>query len=167
MKIMDKWTPMHDTSIVEDVVIFRMNILRGKILRYQGRFEDSLQSLHSAHDLTKARREIFFDEDFGELIVELADTLQELGNFSRSEALLRKQLTRDHTSATDSILRVSLAECLFARREFVKAEGVCADLNNRHAIPKMARLRLCITAAKLCHVQADLSGAFSWWTEAL
>ncbi|KJZ68661.1 hypothetical protein HIM_11946 [Hirsutella minnesotensis 3608] len=167
MEIMDKWAPMHNTSLIEEVAIFRVSILRGRILRYQGKFEDSLRVLHSAHDLIEAQRELFYGEESGELAIELADTLQELGEFNRSEIILTRQLTRDNSSATDSVIKVSLAECFFAQKEVAKAKELCADLQSRSSLSKTARLRLCIVSAKMCHIQEDLDGALFWWTESL
>uniref|UniRef100_A0A1Y1LRL0 MalT-like TPR region domain-containing protein n=1 Tax=Photinus pyralis TaxID=7054 RepID=A0A1Y1LRL0_PHOPY len=168
LSTMNKWSPMQDpVSTLENIIIFRINILRGKILRYQGKFEDAVQSLRLSQDLIKAHKEIYFDEDIGDLISELADTLQELGDFAHSEALLRTQLSQDNTPATKVILQLSLTECLFAQQNVAGAEVYYADLKKCDTMTKMARLRLCIIAAKLCHVQSNLTDAFAWWTEAL
>ncbi|KAF4436591.1 TPR repeat:NB-ARC [Fusarium austroafricanum] len=169
LNTMNKWSPMQgQVSTLENIITFRINILRGKILRYQGNFEEAIQSLRLSQDLIEAQKDIYFDEDIGDLISELADTLQELGDFAQSEALLRTQLSQDNnTPATKIILQLSLAECLFGQQKFSGAEMYYSNLKNCDTMTKMARLRFCITAAKLCHVQSNLTDAFAWWTEAL
>lgn len=38
MAALKEWQPTEPTSLAEEVVLFRMDFLRGKILRFQGKF---------------------------------------------------------------------------------------------------------------------------------
>ncbi|KAF4419031.1 hypothetical protein CGGC5_v011015 [Colletotrichum fructicola Nara gc5] len=167
MAALKEWQPTEPKSLAEEVVLFRMNFLRGKILRFQGKFQDSLECLSKSQSATELLRDLHFDEEAGDLVVEIADTMRELDDPIRAEELLTAQLGRQHhTPATRALLGVSLAESLFAQQKFLEADRLCCDVESQR-LSKMARLRLCITTAKLRHVNFDWEGAFTWWTRAL
>ncbi|RCI12105.1 hypothetical protein L249_0942 [Ophiocordyceps polyrhachis-furcata BCC 54312] len=169
MDALKEWQPIEPASLAEEVVLFRINLLRGKILRFQGKFHDSLECLSKSRCATEVFRGLLhFDEEAGGLVVEMADTMRELDDAARAEELLTAQLERQcHTPATRALLALSLAESLFAQQKFPEADGLCRDAAGSERLSKMARLRLCITSAKLRHVSSDWEGAFAWWTKAL
>ncbi|KAK6206923.1 hypothetical protein QIS74_13411 [Colletotrichum tabaci] len=167
LDVLDEWQPTRHSSPAEDVVLFRMNVLRGKILRFQGKFQEALGCLDKSRCAVEQQRDVHFDEDAGDLVVETADTMRELDEPIRAEQLLRTQLERLlHTPATRALLNLALTESLFAQQRFAEADQLCRDAESCR-LSKMARLRLCITAAKLRHASSDWEGAFSWWTQAL
>lgn len=167
MVTLNEWQPTEPASPAEEVVLFRMNLLRGKILRFKGKFQDSLECLNKSRCATELLRDLHFDEEAGDLMVEIADTMRELDDPSRAEELLTAQLERPyHTPATRALLCISLAESLFAQQKFPEANRLCFNVESQR-LSKMARLRQCITAAKLRHVRSDWEGAFAWWTKAL
>ncbi|KAK0368393.1 LipA and NB-ARC domain-containing protein [Colletotrichum limetticola] len=53
-----------------------MNLLRGKTLRFQSKFQDSLECLSKSRCATELLRDLHFDEEAGDLIVEIADTMR-------------------------------------------------------------------------------------------
>ncbi|KAJ0163185.1 hypothetical protein CTA2_3380 [Colletotrichum tanaceti] len=167
LDMLEEWQPAGHSSPAEDVVLFRMNVLRGKILRFQGKFQEALGCMNKSQCAAEQHGDVHFDEDAGDLLVEMADIMRELDETARAEQLLRTQLERPlHTPIVRALLSLALAESLFAQQRFTEADQLCRDAESCR-LSKMARLRLCITAAKLRHVSADWEGAFSWWTQAL
>lgn len=165
---LEKWTSGYTpASPMEDIIGFRLNLLRAKILRYQGNFQDSIGCLDLSQGIIDKYLDLRFDEDIGDLISERVNTLQELGDLDSSQALIETHLGQDHTLATKLILRLSLAECLFAQQRFAEAEALCAQIETCNTMTRIARLRLRIISAKLYHVQSDLPRAYSRWIEAL
>ncbi|KAI0965366.1 hypothetical protein F4678DRAFT_485322 [Xylaria arbuscula] len=152
---------------IKKAVLFKADILRGKILRFQGKFQKSLVCLekHAANQC----KGLLFDKDLPDLMYKLADTLRELDDHTRAEQLLRRRLAHQDTALSSSVhlLKLSLAESLFAQGRFLKAEDLCSDVVSQQSLPKMIKLRLYITLAKLQHVQCDWEGAFQCWTKAL
>lgn len=168
IQALDTWQPLHYTPS-EEAVTFRMNILRGKIFRFQGRFQESFECL-SPYATRSAPGGLVFDEDLSDLICELADTLRELDNPSHAEQLIRMQLAREGWchSSSKSLLKLSLAESLFAQGRFLASDEVCSDVMcHRQGLPKMGKLRLFITLAKLRHLECSWDEAFQYWTQAL
>ncbi|KAK2741014.1 LipA and NB-ARC domain-containing protein [Colletotrichum kahawae] len=88
MAALKEWQPTKPTSLAEEVVLFRMNFLRGKILRFQGKFQDSLECLSKSQSAIELLRDLHFDEEAGDLVVEIADTMRELDDPIRAEELL-------------------------------------------------------------------------------
>ncbi|KAK1948798.1 hypothetical protein LY78DRAFT_708517 [Colletotrichum sublineola] len=167
MDTLKEWRLTEPASPAEEAVLFRMNLLRGKILRFQGKFQDSLECLSKSRCVAEQLGELHFDEDAADLVVEVADTMIELNDPIRAEQLLKEQLERQYyTPAARALLSLSLAGSLFAQQRFLEADRLCRDVESQR-LSKMARLRLCITAAKLRHVTSHWEGAFSWWTQAL
>ncbi|KAK1485586.1 hypothetical protein CCUS01_03726 [Colletotrichum cuscutae] len=167
MDALQEWQPTEPASLAKEVLLFRMNILRGKILRFQGKFQESLICLSKSRYTMDLLEDLHFDKEAGELIVEIADTIRELDDSARAEQMLTAQLQQQyHTPATRALLGLSLAESLFAQQKFREADRLCREAESQR-LSKMARLRLCITAAKLRHVSSDWEGAFAWWTKAL
>jgi hypothetical protein len=165
MNTLNTWQPLHHTP-AEKTVLFRMNILRGKIFRCQGRFHESFACLKGY--MIEDYGDLFFGEELCDLTCEIADTLRELDDPVYAEQLLRRLLAcqEQPRPSAESLLKLSLAESLFAQDKFAESETICSAVKSQ-SLPKMGRLRLCITLAKLRHIQCDWKGAFDWWTEAL
>lgn len=163
---LDTWEPVYRAP-AEAAVFYRIRILRGKILRFQGKFEDALKCLET-HVLGDVEN-LTFAEDCSEMVCEVADTLVELDDPVAAEQMLRVQLgCRDEPQdSAGQILRLSLAETLFAQHRYVEAGEACLDVTSWQSLSKIARLRLFITLAKVQHVQRNWDSAFQYWTEAL
>lgn len=167
IQALDSWQPLRRTP-AEEAVMFRMSVLRGRILRFQGRFDESLTCLEK--HLAGSREGLVFNEDLPDLICELADSLREIEEPLRAEQLLRDELARgslEHRSSSKSLLKLCLAESLFAQGRFLQSDEVCSQVESQSGLAKMARLRLFITLAKLRHVSYDWDAAFNYWTQAL
>ncbi|KND89334.1 hypothetical protein TOPH_06081, partial [Tolypocladium ophioglossoides CBS 100239] len=167
IKSLDSWQPLHRTA-AEEAVGFRMGILRARILRFQGHFNESLTCLERHMD--HPSEGLIFYEDLPDLICEIADTLRELDAPLRAEQLLRNELARgshEHRASTKSLLKLCLAESLYAQGRFLQSHEVCSDVERQPGLTKMGRLRLFITLAKLRHIECDWDAAFNHWTQAL
>ena len=164
---LDSWQPAHGTA-AEKAVKIRMAILRGRIPRFQGRFNESLACLERHID--QPSEGLIFDEDLPDLICEVADTLRELDEPLRAQQLLQDELTRgshEHRASTKSLLKLCLAESLYAQGRFLQSHEVCSDVERQSGLTKMSKLRLFITIAKLRHIKCDWDAAFHYWTQAL
>ena len=168
IKALDSWQPLHGTA-AEEAVGFRMAILRARILRCQGHFSESLARLERHVDNPPSEG-LIFDEDLPDLICEITDTLRELDEPLRAEKLLQNELargSREHRASTKGLLKLCLAESLYAQGRFPQSHEVCSDVERQPGLTKMGRLRLFITLAKLHHVRCDWDAAFDHWTQAL
>ncbi|KAK7416063.1 hypothetical protein QQZ08_012145 [Neonectria magnoliae] len=63
---------------MEEVVLFRKHMMLGRVLRFQGEFNESLTHLERSRKIAGQRKDLTFDEDLRDLICDLADTLREL-----------------------------------------------------------------------------------------
>ncbi|GAB0132576.1 hypothetical protein EsDP_00001008 [Epichloe bromicola] len=160
----------HNSSLMERVIIFRKDMLLGRILRFLGEFEASRVHLESARQTADQFKDIVFDEDFRDLGCDYADTLRELDHARPAERQLRAEIMRQDRldrSLRKSILELSLSEALFAQGRLDEAEELCIEIESRAGLLKMERLRLSVTRAKLRHVQSDYEGAFNHWSSAM
>jgi len=171
-ELLKGWIPLSQIpSAMEEVVLFRRNMILGRILRYQGKFDESLAHLEESRNIAARRKDLNFDEDLHDLTCDLADTLRELNNPVLAEHHLRTEIARrDQNSAHSSnrsALELSLAESLFAQERFRDAEKLCSDIHSRPRLLKFEKLRLYITLAKLRQVDSDDDRALVYWNEAL
>ncbi|KAL2693528.1 hypothetical protein Neosp_000088 [[Neocosmospora] mangrovei] len=170
-ELLEQWTPLDkDLSLVEQVTVFRKDVLLGRILRFLGAFKESLVHLERARGTVENCKDLLFDEDLCDLTCEHSDTLRELDDPGAAEQHLRAEIARQDQnglSSGKSRLEISLAEALFAQGLFQEAEKLCLDVQSRPGLLKFEKLRLHITLAKIRHVQSDNEGALSYWSGAM
>jgi hypothetical protein len=169
---LEGWKPLgQSTSPMEDVVLFRKDMILGRILRFGGRFKESLAHLERSRNLANQHRDLNFDEDLRDLTCDLSDTLRELEDPVSAERHVRTEIARRDQTCTifpgRTALELSLAEALFAQGRSEEAEKLCLDVQSRDGLLKFEKLRLYITLAKLRQVDSDDEGAFSHWANAL
>lgn len=168
---LEQWTPVSLPSPMEDVVLVRKHVLLGRILRYMGKFDESLTSLEIARKTTERHGAAFFDEDLRDLTCELSDTLRELDDPVSAERHIRTELARRQQSYNaapgKSSLQLSLAEALFAQTRLNEAAALCLEVQSRVKLLKFENLRLQIILAKIRHVESDYEEAFFYWNRAL
>lgn len=168
---LEQWLPVGQPSPMEDVVLVRKHILLGRILRYMGKFNESLASLEIARKTTERHGAAFFDEDLRDLVCELSDTLRELDDPVSAETQVRTELTRRQRSygaaPGKSSLQLSLAEALFAQDRLNEAAALCLEVKSRGKLLKFENLRLQIVLAKIRHVESDFEEASIYWNQAL
>uniref|UniRef100_A0A093URQ6 Uncharacterized protein n=1 Tax=Talaromyces marneffei PM1 TaxID=1077442 RepID=A0A093URQ6_TALMA len=73
LKTLDAWQPLQDTP-AERAVLFHISILRGRVLRFQGKFHESLACLKKYEHFD----DLLFGDELCDLTCEIADTLREL-----------------------------------------------------------------------------------------
>uniref|UniRef100_A0A8H7TVD7 Uncharacterized protein n=1 Tax=Bionectria ochroleuca TaxID=29856 RepID=A0A8H7TVD7_BIOOC len=165
-ELLDSWEPLtNHPSPLERVIIFRKALLMGRLLRFQGAFEESIAHLRSAHELLDASDEISFDEDLRDLFCELADTLRELDNLQLAETYLQSEIARrtdNQITAGTSSLELCLAEVLFAQGRLEAAEVICKKIRDRPALLKFERLRLHLLFGRLYFEANDLDSLTHW-----
>lgn len=169
-QILIEWRPIgHEPSLMEQVVAFRMNMILGKILRFQGQFDDSLTRLKTSYALMEGLHDFTFDEDRRDLTCDMADTLRELDEPEVAETYVRNEIARwgasAHVKAYSGIsfLEACLAEILFAQGQMNDAERICSDLLSRSRLFKFGRLRACVILAKVHQVRGDRVKAAEYW----
>ncbi|KAI8671822.1 hypothetical protein NCS57_00658600 [Fusarium keratoplasticum] len=169
--LLEQWTPLdQNSSPIEQVTVFRKELLLGRVLRFLGVFKESLLHLDQARETAEHGKDLLFDEDLCDLTCEHADTLRELDDPGAAEHHLRAEIARRGQKGLSSgrpRLEISLAEALFAQEHFQEAERLCLDIQSRPGLLKFEKLRLHITLAKIRHVQSDKESALSYWQEAM
>ncbi|KAJ4316487.1 hypothetical protein N0V84_007843 [Fusarium piperis] len=170
-EFLERWSPLdQDPSLIEQVIVFRRDMLLGRTLRFQGAFKESLMHLERARKTAEHCKGLIFDEDLRDLTCDHADTLRELEDPWAAERQLRAEIARQDqygVSPRKSLLDLSLAEAMFAQRRFKEAEELCLDIESRAGLLKFEKLRLHITMAKIHHIQSDNEGALSYWSGAM
>jgi hypothetical protein len=169
-QVLDAWQPLSEIPApIDEVMLFRKFLILSKISRFQGNFRESLAHLETSKNIANQRKDLFFDEDRCDLVCNLADILQELDNPVSAEHYLRLEIARqgqDRISA-QRLLKLVLAESLFAQGHYAQAEALCSEVQSCPSLPKMEKLRLSIVRAKLYHVNSNWEGAFRHWTDAM
>ncbi|OJD25635.1 hypothetical protein ACJ73_02988 [Blastomyces percursus] len=95
--VLDAWQTLGKIHVaIEKVVLFRNHVILGKILRFQGKFEESLLNLEKSKNLADRCHNLDFDEDRCDLTCNLADTLRELERPVDAEYCLRAEITRQN-----------------------------------------------------------------------
>lgn len=170
-RLLEDWIPLdQNPSPIEQVIVFRKDMLFGRILRFQGAFKESLMHLERARKTAGHCKDLIFDEDLRDLTCDHADTLRELDDPQAAEHHLRTEIMRrdqSDISSGKSLLELSLAEALFAQERFQEAEMLCLGVQSRPGLLRLEKLRLHITMAKICHIQSDNEGALSCWSGAM
>ncbi|KAF4332252.1 hypothetical protein FBEOM_13952 [Fusarium beomiforme] len=156
-------------SLLERVVMFRKHAILGRILRFKGAFQESLEHLQKAQQIAAAHQQLIFDEDLCDLACDHADTLRELDEPVSAEQRLRVETTRQRKNQifNKSRLELALAEALFGQGRFKEAEELCLAVQSRKGLLRFEKLRLQITMAKILHSKSDKERAFSYWSNAM
>ncbi|OJD12144.1 hypothetical protein AJ78_07215 [Emergomyces pasteurianus Ep9510] len=166
--VLDAWQPFgRIPAAIEEVVLFRKHVILGKVLRFQGKFRESLLNLEKSKNLADRCHDLFFNEDRCDLMCNLADTLRELERPANAEHCLRTEIARQNQVSRPDLLKLALAECLFAQGRYAEVETICSEVKSKPNLLKMEKMRLAITRAKVFHINSDWEGAFQCWTEAM
>ncbi|TLS20273.1 uncharacterized protein PpBr36_11445 [Pyricularia pennisetigena] len=168
--ILSSWKPLSNPPCpAENTVVFRGELLRAKISRYQGEFARSLASIQICREIVSQHhpKTIVLEDDLASLACEHADALRELDRLQEAEEILDEALATSLGVGDLQVLSLCRAEVLFAQDRLDEAKAACQEYATAVSLTKMAKLRLCITRAKISHLQAEWSDALFWWTEAL
>ncbi|KAF4958655.1 hypothetical protein FSARC_10969 [Fusarium sarcochroum] len=185
-EILNQWQPLLPASVLEDIVWCEINLFKGKVLRFRGQLQQSLECLEQVRRLMLVRDDMFWEEMTGTVACEIADTLLCLGHFSEIERPLDAVPSSSRYSLDiRATSRIILAECFFAqgvlpdvKRHLDAIKEDCAAQARRpvegsHEIDEVAglskqnKLRFYILAAKLAHSQGQWDIAIEGWIMAL
>lgn len=167
---LEQWRTFNDPCLMERVVQFRIGMLLGRFLRYQGEFVESLAHLKRSRDQSEERGTLSFDEDLRDLTCDLADTFRELDDPKSAEHHLRAEITarnRNFACSSQTPLQLCLAEALFAQGHYEEAEQVGLEIKSRPNLLRFEKLRTNIVLAKIYHVKGNNEGALSHWSAAM
>ncbi|EED11703.1 conserved hypothetical protein [Talaromyces stipitatus ATCC 10500] len=165
-EVLANWEPIHPPSLMETVVLFRKHIIMGNIERHRGNFKKSLEHLMISMEIANGYTNIAFHEDSSDLVCSLADTYLELEDPVAAESCLREEIAQQSTGSA-TLLKLALAESLFAQYRRSEAEGICIEIEHLPKLLKMEKLRLSIILAKLAHTSAKYDEALRHWTDAM
>lgn len=107
--------------MMEQVVALRMNMILGRVPRFEGLFDDSRTRLETSYALMERLHDLDFAEDRRDLTCDMADALRELDEFQAAETYVRNELARWDAQPQGSafygrwLLEACLAEVLFAQ----------------------------------------------------
>ncbi|KAJ3533278.1 hypothetical protein NM208_g8058 [Fusarium decemcellulare] len=171
-EVLNAWCPLNEiASPMEKTILFKKGMLLGKLLRFSGRFQESLDHLEAVQRLAEQPGSIVFDEDLRDFTCDLADTLRELDRPMSAEMVLRAELRRRTSSyipkSGRSLLELSLAEALFAQRFYAEGETLCLSALNCSPCLKFEKLRAYIILAKIYHMTSNTDKEYSHWVLAL
>ncbi|KZF26030.1 hypothetical protein L228DRAFT_279281 [Xylona heveae TC161] len=152
------------------VVLNQLQLLRGKIFRYQGHFQAALVQFKQLFQEVENHGDLYFDIR-RELFCNLADALCESDKGEEAERILTGELARpyDGYSSRDvSELKLSLVEALLQQGQGRLAEAQnILDGHPWGKLPRAAQLRLLTLQARIHHSQAQYAEAKAKWSEAL
>lgn len=161
---------LSNSCSMEQVVQFRIDMLLGRFLRYQGEFVESLAHLKRAQSKAEETGSLSFNEDLRDLTCDLADTLRELDDPITAEHHLRAEITRrsqNNACTSQTPLQLCLAEALFAQGHFEETEQLCLEIKSRSHLLRFEKLRTHIVLAKVYHIKANNEEALSHWSAAM
>ncbi|CAG9952491.1 unnamed protein product [Clonostachys rosea f. rosea IK726] len=166
---LDTWSPLSQVPAPAEVpVLLRINLLRAKMLRFQGNFTQSHTYLVLCSDLIKRQHpnSLLLDKEKTSVACELVYVLRELDRPEEAEQAAVHALSCPGCAGNErSLLLLAYAEALFAQGRLGEAEAICQQPQDSPS--KMTRLLSFITMAKIRHTQSRLTDSMSLWTQAL
>lgn len=87
-----RWEAPYTERKREKTIALRSSILRGEILRYQGKADESLRCLEDAWHRARQIPHVLVQDDIDNLICEPGDALRDAGQEHGAESLIRRRL---------------------------------------------------------------------------
>lgn len=173
---LESWNPSSPEypSAMDRVVLYHINITRGKVLRYQGCFHSALRCLMTS--LRLAELEDLYDEVKCDLLCNIGDVYSELNDPDSAKLLLQAELNRlhhrgDNSSAESRLLELSLAEAFMRQGLHDDAKALYLKVKAGHKVSpdltRVGKLRLSLGLARISHMRFQWDDALNYWTEAL
>jgi tetratricopeptide (TPR) repeat protein len=175
---LSKWCTLQQSSVstLEKITALERDTIMGKILKYQGRFEEALLLLEP---LLEDRSLPFQGSGwYCVLLSNVADLQCEMGRPDEAEKLLNENLqiminNKTEDLATGRRLRLSLAESLLSRQKYNDAEKVWLQLLKTYeTTPRVDyatavnKFRVLIGLARVHHMQGRWERALERWRQA-
>jgi tetratricopeptide (TPR) repeat protein len=185
--LLQKIHPINQNNIstMEELVLQQKALSLGRLLRFQGRFEDARSLLEAVYDARKYPEGVVsVGESDCELLSQLAETYCELGNPVKAEMLVSAKLESifEKTSSNinlgqykNDILRLvfAQAEAALQQGEYWRAFDLYRDMN-RYIWSTRGRqswfravCRMHMGLARVHHLQGEWSFALKYWERAL
>ena len=179
--LLKRWEPMHPPapSTLEGIVLRARDITLGKVLRYQGHFNDALELFEAA--LNKSLTDDFFEGSgwYRVMLSNLAELYCELGQPEKGEKLLQKELepmirNQTHDIATGRRLRLSLAVTFIQMAKFETGKTILLQLEDLYHqdcfaafTTKIYLFQVYVGMAQIHHCQSNWNEALKYWRLAL
>lgn len=176
-----EWNPIDSASpsTIERIVLRSKNITMGKVLRYEGRFQDAL--LHLQEVLRESERDDFYEGTGWHrvLISNVADLLCEVGRPAEARALLTPELQRMTDQNCQDLssgrrLQLSLIESFIECGMYDQAEKYCFKLSNIYqaidnpdVLSIRGKFRVWSSLARTYHLRSCWNEALDNWLQAL
>ncbi|KAL1853794.1 hypothetical protein Plec18167_007216 [Paecilomyces lecythidis] len=175
-----EWKPLGGSqSTLEGITLRARDITLGKVLRYQGFFEEARTLLEGV--LQNSVLDDYFEGTgwYRVLLSNVADLYCELGLPANSEKLIMQELSPMKERGTQDIatgrrLQMSLAETYLQRHMYAKAESLLLDLQRAFMssdgpeyTSDVNTFRIWILLARISHAQSCWDGCLARWKHAL
>lgn len=175
ISLLKSWSPLDvkRPSTMERVVAFKINTNLGKILRYQGHFEESLACLKQT--LEETRDDAMFKDSLTDLVCNFGDTLLDQGRPVDAQEVIETELeyldkrknSASSASSASQRLQLSLAECYIEQQLVHKAESSYLEQYEKLKSGTFAELRCTIGLARVAHLRSEWKVAQDNWVKAL
>lgn len=176
-----EWTPLNpdNPSTLEKITSRARDTILGRVLRFQGRFEEALELVEKVLENSHSDDNFEGTGWYHVLVSGVADLYCELGREEEAEALVQSELkamTEDGIQDISSGRRLqrSLAETFLGRNMFPEAEKVLLhlrDLNesttNIAPPDNLGVYRTWTSLARVAHLQSNWAEALEYWSEGL
>lgn len=175
-----EWKPLGGSqSTLEGITLRARDITLGKVLRYQGLFEEARTLLEGV--LQNSVLDDYFEGTgwYRVLLSNVADLYCELGLPANSEKLIMQELSPMKERGTQDIatgrrLQMSLAETYLQRHMYAKAESLLLDLQRAFMssdgpeyTSDVNTFRIWILLARISHAQSCWDECLARWKHAL
>lgn len=175
-----QWKPISpgSPSSMERIVLRGRNITLGKILKFQGHFQEALDTLDAV--LQESEIDSFYEgTDWRRvLLCNIGDLYCELRRPADTQSLVAPELKRMIDSGSQNIssgrrLQLTLAESFIRSGMFVKAEEVSSNLGKVYstihdpdALTKRGMFRVWASLARIAHLRYRWNEALLHWNKA-
>lgn len=172
-------------STMEELILQQKALTLGRLLRFQGRFEDALSLLEAVYDARHYPEGVVsVGESDCELLSQLAETYCELGDPGKAEILVSAKLESifEKTSNKNNLgqYKIDILKLVFAQAEAALQQGeywrafdLYRDMN-RYIWSTRGRqswvravCRMHMGLARVHHLQGEWSFALKYWERAL
>jgi len=177
----NRWEPLSSSSptTIERVVLCSRSVVLGRILRFQGRFDEALPHFESL--LEEADMIDYFETSGShkKIITNIADLHCEMNNGLKAEKVITPILKRMTDWGCENIssgqrIQLSLAESFLRRGMHAKAGKIfesvnlaCEPTGKPNAATNISIFRSRAGLARIAHLENDWNEAVRRWREAL
>jgi tetratricopeptide (TPR) repeat protein len=171
LSLLERFQPSDNPSQLETITLVRKSLMKARILRFLGSFEQARDILDS---ITHPDNEVSIPT-LCNAMHHLAAVNCELNNSKKGGAIIKHYLELFHERkwqnlARTRLLQLSLAECLLEDGEYAEAQEVYEPLLETYEtlpqatyLMRMAHVRVYLGLARISHIQGRWQHAISLW----